>query len=59
MGASIDRALLQCYRYDPATRKYGLNVRRFMQAGGLLTLRCLASLIGYLLKHDSSRKWAS
>ncbi len=59
VGATIDRVLLQCYRYDPASRKYHFYVFGFLRAGGLLTLLCLAGLIGYLLKHDSRRKWAS
>jgi protein SCO1/2 len=34
---SLDRILLFCYRYDPATRRYGLFITRFLQIGGLLT----------------------
>jgi protein SCO1/2 len=35
-GASLERALLLCYRYDPATRRYGLAIERFMQLGALV-----------------------
>ena len=35
-GQSLDRVLLYCYRYDPATRRYGLFITRFLQLGGLI-----------------------
>jgi protein SCO1/2 len=34
-GQSLDRVLLYCFRYDPANRRYGLFITRFLQIGGL------------------------
>jgi len=59
VGATLDKVLLQCYRYDPASRKYNFYVFGFLRAGGLLTLILLVGLIAYLIKHYSKQKWAS
>ncbi len=48
-GSTVDRVLLQCYRYDPASRKYHFFVTRFMQTGGAIVLLSLAGLIGWLI----------
>src|SRR5262249_48651187 len=44
-GSSFDRFLLHCYRYDPATRRYGVYVSAFLRTGGLLVFAALASLL--------------
>jgi protein SCO1/2 len=46
VGTTLDRVLLQCYRYDPASRRYGLFVFGFMRTGGALVLLALALLLG-------------
>lgn len=46
VGTTLDRVLLQCYRYDPASRRYGLFVFGFMRTGGALVLFALALLLG-------------
>ncbi|HEX2570529.1 MAG TPA: SCO family protein [Polyangia bacterium] len=46
VGTTLDRVLLQCYRYDPASRRYGLYVFGFMRTGGALVLLGLALLLG-------------
>jgi protein SCO1/2 len=46
VGTTLDRVLLQCYRYDPASRRYGLFVFGFMRTGGALVLLGLALLLG-------------
>lgn len=33
IGTIVDRFMLFCYKYDPATRKYGLVATRLVQAG--------------------------
>jgi protein SCO1/2 len=59
VGSTVDKVLLQCYKYDPASRKYHLYVFGFLRTGGLLVLIALSALIGYLFWHDPKRKWAS
>lgn len=44
-GPSLDRVLLSCFRYDPASRRYRVFVSRFLQAGGLLVFLALTSLL--------------
>ena len=46
VGPSFDRFLLSCYRYNPATRRYGLFVRHFLQAGGFIVFIGVALLVG-------------
>lgn len=36
IGSFLDKFLMLCYRYDPATRKYGLYILGFMRVGALL-----------------------
>lgn len=55
IGSTIDRVLLHCYAYDPATRRYGLTVTRFMRAGAGVLLAALALLIGGLLRVEWKR----
>lgn len=38
VGGIVDRVLLTCFRYDPATRRYGWAVRGVLQGGATLTL---------------------
>ncbi len=40
----LNRALLYCFHYDPAGRKYALYARNIMKAGGVLTLVLLGTL---------------
>ncbi len=49
VGTSLDRFLLTCYRYDPASRKYEPYAIGFVRAGGALVLLGLAALIGGLV----------
>jgi protein SCO1/2 len=50
IGSPVDKLLLYCYHYDPATGKYGAVVMNIMRIGGILTLIAIASLI-LLLRH--------
>jgi protein SCO1/2 len=43
-GGIVDRVLLTCFRYDPATRRYAWAVRGALHATALLTLAGLAAL---------------
>jgi len=45
IGSAVDHALLFCYRYDPATGRYGLLTLRLIRAGGVLTVLALGGFI--------------
>ena len=55
-GSSFDRFLLQCYRYDPATRRYGVYISAFLRIGGLLVFAALSSLLFVLWKREAHRE---
>ena len=44
-----ERALLYCYRYDPATHRYGLFIAWFLRIGGLVVLAASVLLIRFLV----------
>jgi protein SCO1/2 len=52
-GSSFDRFLLQCYRYDPATRRYGVYISAFLRVGGLLVFGALSSLLFVLWRREA------
>ena len=45
IGTASDRAFLTCYRYNPHTGKYSFNVKRAVQAGGILTMLVLGFVV--------------
>jgi protein SCO1/2 len=45
IGSALDRALLYCFHYDPATGRYGLVITRAIQTSGLLTVLAIAGLL--------------
>ncbi len=45
IGSPVDRLLLFCYHYDPATGKYGALVIRMVRLGGILTVLGLSIFI--------------
>jgi protein SCO1/2 len=45
IGTAVDQLLLYCYRYDPATGKYGAVAMRLMRLGGVMTVIALGSFI--------------
>jgi protein SCO1/2 len=46
IGTPLDKALLYCYHYDPATGKYGFAILNVVRLGGLLTV---AAMVAYAL----------
>ncbi len=48
IGSPVDKLLLYCYHYDPATGKYGAVVMNVMRLAGIVTLIGIASLILFL-----------
>jgi protein SCO1/2 len=55
VGTTFDRFLLTCYRYDPATRRYGFVTRGIIQGGGLLVFFVLATFLGVLWRRERRR----
>jgi protein SCO1/2 len=45
IGSPVEKLLLLCYHYDPATGKYGLLVTNILRAGGVLVVLLLG---GYM-----------
>lgn len=45
VGTPVDRLLLYCYHYDPATGKYGLVLLNVLRLGGVLTVVTIGGLI--------------
>lgn len=45
IGSTVDKLLLLCYHYDPATGKYGLVVTNLLRGGGVLAVLILG---GYM-----------
>jgi protein SCO1/2 len=55
VGTSFDRVMLTCYRYDPATRRYGPYVRGFIRLGGLAIFTALSMLLAVLWRREIKR----
>ncbi len=54
-GSFGDKILLRCFHYDPASRRYGLFVARFMQVGGALIFVIALTLILMFARHERRR----
>lgn len=54
IGNPVDRILLYCYHYDPATGKYGAVVMNMIRLGGVVTLIALA-LMFIMFRRASKR----
>jgi protein SCO1/2 len=54
IGTAVDHLLLYCYRYDPATGKYGVIVMNLMRAGGVVTVLALAGFIFVMRRRETS-----
>ncbi|HVS88596.1 MAG TPA: SCO family protein [Candidatus Acidoferrum sp.] len=54
IGTPIDRALLFCYQYDPASARYSASILAIIRLGGILTVLCL--IVGILIfrRRDSN-----
>ncbi len=52
IGTSIDKVILSCYRYDPATRRYGPFVFGFMRIGAGLVFLALVGLLTILWRKE-------
>jgi protein SCO1/2 len=54
-GSFGDRVLMRCFEYDPATRRYGLFVSRFMKLGGLLIFLVVLAMLCGFMRHEHRR----
>jgi protein SCO1 len=52
IGSPVDQLLLYCYRYDPATGRYTLVVRRALQVAGLVTMLGLAGFMLVMFRRE-------
>lgn len=52
IGTAMDRVLLFCYHYDPATGKYGALVMNLVRGGGILTLLALGFVVFAFLRRE-------
>jgi protein SCO1/2 len=55
IGSPVDRLLLFCYQYDPATGKYTMAVMRTLRFAGLATLLGLGGLLVVMFRRERSR----
>lgn len=55
VGGIVDRVLLTCYQYDPATRRYGPFIRGFMRIGGFFILTAVTTLVLMLWRREKVR----
>jgi protein SCO1/2 len=54
IGTPIDRALLFCYQYDPASARYSASILAIIRFGGILTVLCLVAGILIFRRRDSN-----
>jgi protein SCO1/2 len=59
IGSPVDRLILYCCSYDPATGKYDWIVQRVLMLGGIVTVICLGTLILIMMRggrqHETSK----
>ncbi|HMK72858.1 MAG TPA: SCO family protein [Myxococcaceae bacterium] len=56
VGTTLDRVLLSCFKYDPASRRYEPYVLGFVRIGGSLTFLALATLLAVLWRQELKMK---
>jgi protein SCO1 len=55
IGSPVDRLLLFCYRYDPATGQYSLLVMKTLRLAGLATLLSLGGFMAVMFRRERAR----
>ncbi|MBI5474224.1 MAG: SCO family protein [Ignavibacteriae bacterium] len=58
IGSPVDKLLLLCYYYDPATGKYGMVVTNLLRAGGALTILILAVYMFMNFMRDRRKRFS-
>lgn len=46
VGTSFERVILSCFKYDPATKRYGFYIFGFLRLGAMAVFGALAALLG-------------
>ncbi len=52
VGTTLDRVLLSCFRWDPATRRYEMYLKSMIRGGGLLIFAALLALLIKLWRRE-------
>jgi protein SCO1/2 len=52
IGTPVDKLMLYCYHYDPATGKYGASVMNVMRVAGVITLGLIVGMLLRLRKRS-------
>jgi protein SCO1/2 len=55
VGTTLDRVLLTCFRFDPATRRYAFFLSAWLKGGALLVFLGLAAMLGVLWRREFQR----
>lgn len=56
IGSIVDRVIMTCYRYDPASRRYGPFLLGFIRIGGALILLTTVGLLAALRWAERARR---
>jgi protein SCO1/2 len=56
IGSPVDQVLLLCYRYDPATGRYGIVIMNVVRLAGLATVLALATSVLVMLRRERPRQ---
>lgn len=52
IGGPVDKLLLYCYHYNPATGRYGFVVMTIVRAAGIATVILILTFIGVMLRRE-------
>jgi protein SCO1 len=58
IGSITDRIIMSCFRYDPASRRYGVYIFGFLRIGSGVVLAAVAALILTLLRRERRKAQA-
>ncbi|EYF06919.1 SCO family protein [Chondromyces apiculatus] len=56
VGGIVDRVIMTCYRYDPATRRYGPAISGFFRLGSVGILATVGTLLATLWHRDRKQR---
>ena len=59
IGSPIDRVVLYCYDYDPATGKYTFAVMNVIRVFGVATALALGTFMFLMVRRDRRKAWAT
>ena len=59
IGSAVDELLLFCYRYDPATGKYGAIALNLVRVGGVATVLAIGAFMTVMFRRERRRARAS